>query len=165
MIVNHRSPPRSARQDSRSSGRDSILVLTCSGKLSRDRCLNSATRIENPFKLGVARFCGSDQVIKYPVHDIFVKDPLVTKGQQILFQALQFETVLIRGVTQRQDCKIRKPRFRADTGKFRKSHDHDILSIRVFIRKSLNDRSLPRPNSRLQILIAFRFSGRAWHEV
>jgi hypothetical protein len=78
-----------------------------------------------------------EEIIEDPIGHIFVENSFVAEFLQVEFEALEFDTLLVRNVAKHERSEIGLAGFRTDRSEFG-THDFDaILSVRVRVVKAL----------------------------
>jgi hypothetical protein len=76
-----------------------------------------------------------DEIVKNSVGHRFMKGALVTKGPDVEFQCLQFDTGLISNILKVQRCKIRLARFGAKAGELRYIDANRVITLGLRVYK------------------------------
>ena len=87
--------------------------------------------------LATKRIAGSDKVVKDLVGYVLVKDSLVSIGEYVELQRLQFDDLLIGDIFDANNAEIGLPGSRTNRGKFRATDLHLVLAAWILVRKSL----------------------------
>ena len=104
---------------------------------NHDVGINPTTNIEFRPQAHEARLAGIDQIIEYPVGDVFMKGAFVTKRPDVQFEGLQFDALLVRYVFKVQRGEVRLAGFWTQAGELRRANADGVIPVRVWVGKGL----------------------------
>src|SRR5690242_20702060 len=103
------------------------LFLPRPRPLRHDDRRNPPSWTKIPLDLGPHWTRPSHHILEYAVHNIFLKNPQISVGLQILLEGFQFQATLVRRIPDREHAKIGQSGLWADGGELRIVHD-DFIS-------------------------------------
>ncbi len=100
------------------------------------------TYIEIALHLHIARGALRYQVIQNTICDRLIKDSLLAKSIEVVFQGFEFQALFVRDIVYSYGGKVGKPCFRADRGKLSASMHNPIVALWAGVWESLQQSKL-----------------------
>lgn len=101
---------------------------------------DSATRHEDTLHLKIVGIHQLPKVIQDDIHAILMEVTMIAEGKEIELEALALNHALARYIGNIDVSEVRLPGLRTESRELRAVEGHKILTVRVFVLKSLEQR-------------------------